>query len=240
MSTVSDIQTNVLEYLQQTPADLINDNEGSVDEATRTTRGEALILEAINHALFDVGQSHKFMPLEARGSLTVSASGAYFLDGFINEDDPTETDMQLRAFRQFHIETNGTLCEIGYKKYKDVVSTYQTGSSKPATDNRNYAYSGRGRFFLNPVPTEDRKLVVDGWRVPKRLVDGDSTNWFLKNYPQYFKWAVIVDLNHITHSFDFRNEDTLPPPVRFKDEQWNMMISNDNYTSLDAEEIMLE
>lgn len=78
-------------------------------------------------------------------------------------------------------------------------------------------------------PPQDATLVIEGNRWMSDYVADTDTDFILQHGFDWMMWAVIVDLNHIFQTYVPRQEGSLPPPVRIRDEAWLTFVGNDEY-----------
>lgn len=101
----------------------------------------------------------------------------------------------------------------------DYETEYRTDSERDRSLQRApQAYQQGLKLYLDPKPTAAKTVALDvftWW--PDYTADSD-TDFFTEYGATYLKWAAIVALNMHTGTFAPRQEGTLPPPERMRDD----------------------
>jgi hypothetical protein len=88
---------------------------------------------------------------------------------------------------------------------------------------------GNGGYTIEPRPTVNNTVVVDGYRWLADYAGNNDTDWFTEHGSEYLQWASIVELNHRVQLFVPQQEGNIAPPVKAADEALTTLVAYDNY-----------
>lgn len=99
----------------------------------------------------------------------------------------------------------------------------------------NYVILG-DRIFSQPLGESGEESTV-GLYVVRYMGDvpsmeednSDFEDWFMKKGGQWLQWQTIIELNHISKDFVFRQEGNLPPPEKMAALCWDAVLKADTY-----------
>ena len=61
------------------------------------------------------------------------------------------------------------------------------------------------------------------WITPYTTLDS-TTDWLIEYGFSFMMWQTILELNHIVHIFVPRQEGSLPPPEKQRNEAWSNLV----------------
>jgi len=82
---------------------------------------------------------------------------------------------------------------------------------------------------IEVAPQQSVTLRIEGQRWMDSYTLQSDTDFLLQKGFDFMMWAAIVEVNHITQTFLPRQEGSLTPPVKMRDEAWMTLIANDEY-----------
>lgn len=79
---------------------------------------------------------------------------------------------------------------------------------------QNYVIVEGHNFYLHPVSTTTRIVIVDAFYWWSDWSTNSDTDWWTDNGAEYLILQATVELNRLTHTFVGNVEGNLPPPVK--------------------------
>lgn len=209
-------------------------NGTTTDSATKI---ESLFLIAANNARRHAELRHDWQAAEVtlEGVIPTDQSGLSW-DEMTNEADEVT---KLRHIRFVYIQdSEGAMFPVTVVKKsraakvrfdKKKVRTFLTNDDevRPA----KIVHWAR-KFYSDPAnSTEPITLIVEGYGEMPDYTDDEDTDYFLQRGFNYMMWATICELNYLIQRFVFRQEGTLGPPTKERDEALEMLIRDDVYAT---------
>ena len=79
------------------------------------------------------------------------------------------------------------------------------------------------------MPEYDNVVILEGnkWMTPY-TADTDS-DFLLQNGFDFMMWQTVIEMNHLTQTFVPRQEGSLSPPERLRNESWAALVAHDDY-----------
>lgn len=84
---------------------------------------------------------------------------------------------------------------------------------------------------LNLTASEDIPVEISGYRWLKDYNDDSDTDFLLEDGFDFMQWQTILELNYIVQIYITRNEGSLPPPEKARNEAWNSLMVNDSFAN---------
>ena len=79
------------------------------------------------------------------------------------------------------------------------------------------------------MPEQDTTVILEGnkWMTP--YTSDNDTDFLLENGFDFMQWQTVVEMNHLTQTYVPRQDGSLPPPERMRNEAWAALIGHDEY-----------
>lgn len=228
MATIGDLKTQIAFYLQQSTSDFV---VGSVD----------MLLVELNNARRTAESARNWHCEERSLSLTVSPtlggewSAAVGLYGY----------ECIKTVKQYYISTcegdipirHVTKSHVAYDKRKELKSvSFDYNSRWKGDDGSGFdpesnpiVYVYNKTVFLDPVPSDCTDLSLDAYIWLNDYTGNTDEDWFTEAGADYLKWACIVALNYRTGTFAPRQEGTMSPPEKAKNDAYEAMRLLDSH-----------
>lgn len=89
--------------------------------------------------------------------------------------------------------------------------------------------AGNGKYTIEPRPTVNYTVVIDGYRWLDDYDNDNDTDWFTQHGAEYLQWQGIIEVNYLTQTFVPQQEGSLPVPVKLADQALMALIAYDNF-----------
>lgn len=208
---------------------------------TPDTTLEPLIEQAINAARKWAERDHDFDWLRTGVIGTVPGTGAG-LDWF--EPLPTaadsEVDHTLKIIEDVFLWSATGDAPIRHtnrrqqaQRVKDLPSPHYLTEDISYTDsnygNRAIAVLHGSKLFLDPHSTNDVVVRLDGVRWADDYSTDADEDWFLKHGHDFLFWQALVEVNHVTKIFVYRQEGNVMPPEKMAAAAYETLKRLDDY-----------
>ena len=79
------------------------------------------------------------------------------------------------------------------------------------------------------MPEQDTTVILEGnkWMTPY-TADND-TDFLLQNGFDFMQWQTVIEMNHLTQTYVPRQEGSLSPPEKLRNEAWGALVGHDEY-----------
>jgi hypothetical protein len=98
---------------------------------------------------------------------------------------------------------------------------YRSNSSTRATVHG-------GNLFLSPQNSEAVTVQIDGIHWATNYSGSSDEDWMLENGHDFLFWRAVVELNHVTKNFVYRQEGNLMPPEKLADMAYATLVQLDS------------
>lgn len=235
MSTLSALKTAVKAFVYNNSnySDVL---PGETSAVNLEAKIDAAILVAVNNAKLFAEKQHDFAYTEVSVPVTLTSAGASI---FALGSGPTKmkkvTGVKL-------VCSDGGTKPMLFTKGKDL-DIRQRISDRLGVEDRYPSYSPgaishepqitlRG-LTLNSFPLlssgESMSIMVDGYKWTDRYTALDNTtDWLIQCGFDFLMWQTIIELNYIVNIFVPRQEGSLSPPEKLRDEAFASLLIVDS------------
>lgn len=223
-----------------------------VDASSLVLNGVDLILVSLNNARRKAEQYHDWACSEVTAYGTAVLGVGNWKSGMLEQgsNDP----VTLKQPTTFYLTlTDGNLLPLVHQSKKLGASLAKEYLDRGAGDlrsryNGDYSYDtrvtqgvltspsslrvfmhGNGGYTIEPRPTVNHTVVVDGYKWFDDYTADSDTDWFTENGSEYLQWACVVELNHRVQAFVPQQEGNLAPPTRAADAALAALVAYDNF-----------
>lgn len=230
--TVGELTQQIKDYL----------NVGSGHEAGDLVIVNRLVLQALNNARLWAERENDFALALVHGTLVVSPTTGGSLAA-VDVDGATVTIKSLVNVFLEEPSGSGNIYPLRRRPRKTYVGAAQRSNlllearlpddwpvTPPSVASVNMEVLTFGdSLFLEPSPSANTTLVIDGyrWMAPYTL-DAD-TDFFTTYCSDFLLWRAVIEVNHRLEIFAIRQEGTLAPPTTMRDEAWESVLKWDSF-----------
>lgn len=230
MSTLAEIKTAVKNFVYNNSVS--NDAfQGVTAAATLEARIDAAILVALNNARSFAEKNHDFAMAQVSVPVTLTNAGLNIIN--LGGGAP-----KMKKIIGVDLDTgNGTFKPLLFTTMQDLRSrmrlddktrpaeVYHEGSASDCHE----AQIVLDGLSLNSYPLltsgQSMDLILRGYKWLNRYTALDTTtDWLIENGFDFFMWSAVVELNHIVQIYLPRQEGSLPPPERLKQDAWEALV----------------
>jgi len=201
---------------------------------------EPIIVQAINAARKWAERDHDFDCNRQTVIGVVPANGGLLWKAALVDKYDAEVTHKLKVVENVYLSYSGGDVPIKFIRKKgvaqDVLETPSYGYDEDGSDlrdaneyGRTMAYFHGGRMFLIPGNSENVNVSIDGVVWSADYADGEEEDWFLEHGHDFLFWRSIVELNHITKQFVYRQEGNVMPPESLAKEAYLTLVQLDSY-----------
>lgn len=83
-------------------------------------------------------------------------------------------------------------------------------------------------IFLQPIQDQAQVINVSGFKWIDDITGLTDTNFFIEHGFEWLMWQMIIELNHLSKQFVFRQEGNLGPPTQQVQNSWDDLVGWDN------------
>jgi len=84
---------------------------------------------------------------------------------------------------------------------------------------------------LNVKNDQNIPVEISGYRWLPDYTNDNDTDFLLQDGFAFMQWQTILELNYIVQIYVNRNEGSLPPPEKARNEAWNSLMVNDAFAN---------
>lgn len=223
-----------------------------VDPSTLVVNGVDLILVSLNNARKKAEQFHDWACSEVTAYGTAVLGVGSWKTGMLEQG--TDAELTLKQPTTFYLTTdNGDLLPLVHQSKKlgaslakeyldrgagDLRSRYNgdfmwdsrlTGGILSSPSSLRVFLHGNGGYTIEPRPTRNYTMVVDGYKWLSDYTQDSDTDWFTEHGAEYLQWSSIVELNHRVQVFIPQQEGNIAPPNRMMDAALAALVAYDNF-----------
>jgi hypothetical protein len=214
-----------------------------LDQSSATEVPEGIlpiIVQAVNAARKWAEQDHDFDCNRQTVIGVVPANGGLLWKAALADKYDAEVDHKLKVVENVYLRhTNGDV-PIRFMRKKgvaqDVLETPSYGVDESGSDlrdanecGRTLAYFHGDRMFLAPSNTVNVDVTLDGIVWSADYSDEDDEDWFLEHGHNFLFWQSVVELNHLTKQFVYRQEGNVMPPENQAKLAYQTLVKLDDY-----------
>lgn len=238
MSTISELKTVVESYLQLAfPGIEEHPLFSQGDESKQAGVFTTLFYQAANNARKYAEKQNDFQFSDVSLVGTIPAGTAGLSLNGLADADATGTFNVKTILATFLVQSDGIYVPIRHESRGRMVHRMIEQEDRRPVDEVHTTLGSKVLVFGNKVyihPTNltaDTPVAIDAnvWMSDYSIAAPTATDEFLTYGSDYMQWACICELNHVIQRFVPRQEGSLPPPYKQRDEALRALIDWDNY-----------
>lgn len=218
----------------------------SVSEYSKGSGATAvdLLLVALNNARKKAERLHDFNAALVYAYLSIPAGSEVALsDAALVSNDAT---VSIRAVKQYYMYLNSiarpvrsipkSLLSKLQKQYEyrepypdPLANRYLSDNDEPFFSiGQPYVVTNGTSISFHPAQTNALVIRMDAYKWFDDYTADSNTDWFTIHAADYLMWQGIVEANHLTESFAYRQDGNLPPPEKHAERCLQEIIFNDS------------
>lgn len=231
--TIGELKQQVKDYLH------IGSSHGAGD----LTIVDRLVLQGLNHARLWAERENDFALALVHGSLTVSPATGGALTAVTVSGLGTVSIKSIVGVYLEEPSGSGNIYPLTRRPRKTYVGAAQRSNllrearlpddwpvTPPSVANVNMeVLTFGGSLFLEPAPSANASLLIDGYRWMPTYDDDADTDFFTLYCSDFLLWKTVIEVNHRLEIFAPRQEGTLTPPTTMRDEAWESALKWDSF-----------
>lgn len=230
--TVGELKQQVKDYL----------HIGSGHDASDLIIINRLVLQALNNARIWAERENDFALALVHGTLVVSPATG----GELTAVDVSGDTVTIKSIVNVFLEEpsgSGNIYPLRRRPRKTYVGAAQRSNllqdarlpddwpvAPPSVANVNMEVLHFGNtLFLEPSPSNNATLIIDGYRWMPAYTDDADTDFFTEHCSDFLLWKAVIEVNHRLEIYAPRQEGTLTPPTNMRDEAWEAVLKWDSF-----------
>lgn len=247
MATIGSIKLAIKTYLQVNfPTGNQSPIGGSGFAAVSEAAADQLILLALNNARKYGELKHDWRSSEVRVRATIPAGGRVSWRSLVDFWDE-EVTRSMKGLTRAYVESSeaGRLIPIRFETSKgaatlmrerddaqpmyDEERRYRGDNEYPPGQNHVVVVAHGDYLYLMKDNDEEYNIILDGFAWGDEYEDEADTDFFVERGTAFLMFSAMCEANLLFKQFIVRQEGTIAPPIKERDEQLQVLIDNDNW-----------
>lgn len=216
------------------------------DQATLDTKWDGMFYRAVNNAMRRAEQAHDFQfSLKCLQGVIPAGIGGLSLSG-LTEYGGSDT-FDVKTLETVYIKGDGdALTVVRHESRKRMTDRLLERDDNLQVDQTSEVLESKvltfgGKVYMYPTNlTQDVNVVFDAYVWQPLFDDLEAVSPFLQYGFEYMQWATVVEANHLFQTFVPRQEGSLPPPIKERDDALRRLIDWDVYQYESGRNIVLD